>query len=301
MLKLFRTTAIIAACLCLTTGLHAQTDIVQWGSTYNMRRLATSETDSTPTSPVIATSFSQNSQELGLGTEGANDSRLGNVFSPRLSGMIDPEGADLSTRTFYWVGEQILSDANVNTGNRRIGATSSYSTSADWRGSAFEQYQMYAWHKDDFLAPLAGLTLNDPDASMSVNMRSFTNNVSGTGLHFVIKNDGTWYYSEAATTGTGTFTLANPGAANWAVFNPEALSSDITTARTMAMPSTGSFGTVVFDDIQYVGFATEAIRTSNGENRMGFDNFVVTAIPEPGTLVLVGIALGSLLFFRRRR
>jgi len=27
----------------------------------------------------------------------------------------------------------------------------------------------------------------------------------------------------------------------------------------------------------------------------------VTAIPEPGTLVLVGIALGSLLLFRRRK
>ena len=31
-----------------------------------------------------------------------------------------------------------------------------------------------------------------------------------------------------------------------------------------------------------------------------FDDFTVTAIPEPGTLVLVGIALGSLLFFRRK-
>jgi hypothetical protein len=34
---------------------------------------------------------------------------------------------------------------------------------------------------------------------------------------------------------------------------------------------------------------------------MEIDNLVVTAIPEPGTLALVGIALGSLLLFRRRK
>lgn len=32
-----------------------------------------------------------------------------------------------------------------------------------------------------------------------------------------------------------------------------------------------------------------------------FDNFTITAIPEPGTLMLVGIAMGSIFFLRRRR
>ncbi|MCC5845668.1 MAG: PEP-CTERM sorting domain-containing protein [Verrucomicrobia bacterium] len=41
----------------------------------------------------------------------------------------------------------------------------------------------------------------------------------------------------------------------------------------------------------------DAIRISNDPN--GFE--MVTAIPEPGTLALMGIALGSLVLFRRRR
>jgi hypothetical protein len=41
-------------------------------------------------------------------------------------------------------------------------------------------------------------------------------------------------------------------------------------------------------------------RTGGGEYTGGFDDFGVVVIPEPGTLALVGIALGSLLVFRRR-
>ncbi|MCC5844166.1 MAG: PEP-CTERM sorting domain-containing protein [Verrucomicrobia bacterium] len=36
-------------------------------------------------------------------------------------------------------------------------------------------------------------------------------------------------------------------------------------------------------------------------HRTNIDNIALTAIPEPGTLALVGIALGSLLLFRRRK
>ncbi len=36
------------------------------------------------------------------------------------------------------------------------------------------------------------------------------------------------------------------------------------------------------------------------DHRTNIDNIALTAIPEPGTLALVGIALGSLLLFRRR-
>lgn len=39
----------------------------------------------------------------------------------------------------------------------------------------------------------------------------------------------------------------------------------------------------------------------NGAGAWGVDNFSITAIPEPGSLALVGIALGTLLVFRRRR
>lgn len=42
-------------------------------------------------------------------------------------------------------------------------------------------------------------------------------------------------------------------------------------------------------------------RTGGGEYTGGFDDLGIVAIPEPGTLALVGIALGSLALFRRRK
>ncbi|MCC5844467.1 MAG: PEP-CTERM sorting domain-containing protein [Verrucomicrobia bacterium] len=43
------------------------------------------------------------------------------------------------------------------------------------------------------------------------------------------------------------------------------------------------------------------IGINNRGTSFDIDNLTVTAIPEPGTLALVGIALGSLLLFRRRK
>lgn len=42
-----------------------------------------------------------------------------------------------------------------------------------------------------------------------------------------------------------------------------------------------------------------ALRTENTDMIVDFDTFAV--IPEPGTLVMVGIAMASLLFFRRKK
>ncbi len=279
--------------------LHAQVvDFVQWGSDYNMLRLATSPVDSTPVRGTISADYSFTNQDLGIGDAGADDSFYGNTLDSHLSGMIDAGGENLSTRTFYYAGQQIRVDGGINGGNRNIGSTSSYSTSNDWRGNGFEQYSLYAWNKADFLDNGA-VDLSDPASKMEVVVRSLTNNEAGTGVHFVIQNGGTWYYSQASQTTTGTFTLNDPGSAMWGTFDPTTIG---TTPRAMAMPNSG-FAGVTFDDVQWVGFATESIRlTSNSESRQGYDNFVFTAaIPEPGTLTLVSLSLLLWIGFRRFR
>ena len=63
-------------------------------------------------------------------------------------------------------------------------------------------------------------------------------------------------------------------------------------ATNVSLPSGGFSGNL------WAGFGGG---NNTGSNIAAFDNFSVVAIPEPGTLVLVGVALGSLLLFRRRR
>jgi hypothetical protein len=292
--------------LCTATLASGAVTIVDWGTDANMRRNATSETNSTPTNTSPGIAFQTTGLELGGGS--ANDSRIGTTFSSNgsyLSGLIDPAGPNLSTRNFLFVSEQIFINGAVATGNRRVGSTTSYSTSDDWRGSGAEQYQLYAWEKSNFLT--GGTISFDATSSLSVHLRTFNNNATGSGLRFVVKNGGTWYYSQANHTtannnATGIFTLNDPATAQWAVFNPEALSSDAATARSLAMPSSAIFSTVVFDNIQYVGFATENIKTANGESRLGVDNFKVTAIPEPSTYALLaGLLTLGVAALRRRK
>lgn len=71
--------------------------------------------------------------------------------------------------------------------------------------------------------------------------------------------------------------------------------------------STQNFGIVVNDgSFGFYGF--DMTQSFNGEQSVSVDEFrlgttydAVTAIPEPGTLVLLGVALGTLAIFRRRR
>ena len=51
----------------------------------------------------------------------------------------------------------------------------------------------------------------------------------------------------------------------------------------------------------HFGFGGRLQMGSNFNGRTELESFSVSVIPEPGTLVLLGIALGSLLVFRRRR
>lgn len=61
-------------------------------------------------------------------------------------------------------------------------------------------------------------------------------------------------------------------------------------------------GAIAYSSLEIVNLNSDTI-----SSRSQFDEFMITddirdiVIPEPGTLVLVGIALGSLLLFRRRR
>jgi hypothetical protein len=85
-----------------------------------------------------------------------------------------------------------------------------------------------------------------------------------------------------------------------------------TTVDTYLMSNTGSTTALSLDAAKslnftasvasgdYLVFALEEVNSNSG-SAIYIDNLSVTAIPEPGTLALLGIALGSLLLFRRRK
>jgi hypothetical protein len=109
---------------------------------------------------------------------------------------------------------------------------------------------------------------------------------------------GTWYVSpeQTLTTTVDTYTI-DIQAANWSVLtvNPGTALSIAATADTLAQLNASG-------DLQGVGvYVTTSTPGSGSGRQWRVDDLEITAIPEPGTLALVGIALGSLLLFRRKK
>lgn len=118
---------------------------------------------------------------------------------------------------------------------------------------------------------------------------------SGTGgLRMAIQNNGTWYLSESTTgLSASTTTYENLGSMDWAAWDPNTFPID-------TQPSSFNVSGSTLTDIEAFGFYYNVSR-EGGAPRLHYQGFEVIAIPEPGTLMLVGIALGSLLLFRRKR
>lgn len=103
--------------------------------------------------------------------------------------------------------------------------------------------------------------------------------------------------TETALTADATSESSDVGVGGWD--NPLVQISTGSPAHSWAKP--------VYSEINLTLAATQTaefriyLANTDSQNMWHFNNFEVIAIPEPGTLVLVGIALGSLLLFRRRR
>ena len=144
------------------------------------------------------------------------------------------------------------------------------------------------------------------------NLREFSIDLS-RGSNAVAENASTraviqigtdWFASDTtfnpATADTwGTHTLADISTANWLTLSFDLGNNNAVTlggtAQTLALHGASGSLTSVGIHLSTTGTGTE----SNPQYRM--DNSAVTAIPEPGTLVLFGIAVGSVFLFRRRK
>jgi hypothetical protein len=140
---------------------------------------------------------------------------------------------------------------------------------------------------------------NDTGATLTEITLAYTgeqwrsNNVAGS-LVFAYSVD------QSATINTGTYTAFNSldfaapqgvGSATSTALDGNALAN-----RTAISSTITGLSLADGDDI----WLRWAFSSNNAVN-LAIDDLTVTAVPEPGTLALLGIALGSMLLFRRKR
>lgn len=149
---------------------------------------------------------------------------------------------------------------------------------------------MFAWKKEDFLNggnALDKISLSSLN-SFSVNVPNARGNST---VRFAVQNAGVWYLSEASLKGNlygtplGTLTLGDLASTKWGVWDPTATSTGLN-------PPPTDFNTLAtqLDDITAVGFWFNADYTGSNAAILDFDSFAVIAIPEPGSVALLGMA-----------
>lgn len=133
--------------------------------------------------------------------------------------------------------------------------------------------------------------------AVSVNAQT-----SGGTFSLMARQGTQWYIANLTSLNTQ---VEDINTLNWAAYSPTdgtpvSMFANNSAGDTVGALSALTFGSVTMDNITGFGIYHERINSTNDRD-MRVLEFTVTAIPEPGTLALVGIALASLLLFRRRR
>jgi hypothetical protein len=145
-----------------------------------------------------------------------------------------------------------------------------------------------------------------PGATAQVGHVRFGVDASGSNLASTIRNVGNTAFTNTATgqynvgvAAINTLSITYNGSASTysgidtnranIVLNGQTIGSNVAIANTYA----GAAVPLNYLELRAFG--------SLGTTQAYFDDVSVTAIPEPGTLALVGLALGSLVLFRRRK
>ncbi|MCC5849683.1 MAG: PEP-CTERM sorting domain-containing protein [Verrucomicrobia bacterium] len=154
----------------------------------------------------------------------------------------------------------------------------------------------------NYAANLLWWDLAESFDATSVPAVSVKAQTSGGTFSLMARQGTQWYIADLTSLNTQ---IEDINTLNWTAYSPTdgtpvSMFANNSSADNVGALSALTFGSVTLDNITGFGIYHERINT-NSDRNMQVLEFTVTAIPEPGTLVLIGITLGSLVVFRRRK
>ncbi|MCC5848173.1 MAG: PEP-CTERM sorting domain-containing protein [Verrucomicrobia bacterium] len=229
--------------------------------------------------------------DYGLGDPEVDDTRNFRAFD--LNGT--PLSTSGSSSTWYVGYDHMQGDrtGNVNNPTRAHGPQLDLRFQYDTAGEPGIAFYLQMWKKEDFtnLSTSPAITFDENSSFSMTRSRAERNEI-----RWVVQEGSDFFISQV----TGA-SLNDPNAQNWAAYNPtsDPYGLDFTKVS-------GDFTTRSFSDVQAVGFLMYTLdggdQVINGRAWATLNNVQITAIPEPGTLVLLGLAgLAGLIGYRRRR
>ncbi|MEX2605929.1 MAG: PEP-CTERM sorting domain-containing protein [Kiritimatiellia bacterium] len=155
--------------------------------------------------------------------------------------------------------------------------------------------------KADYLNGFSSQTVS-LDQSSNFSLDSLSVNITSlaeyeTARFAVVTAGGVYFNSTALVEGSNTRSGADLATDNWSL---STLSSGTSTGMGGGNATGPVLGSTLTDIIGVGLFAFDDNAPSGTSYNLEIDSFSATVIPEPGTLALVGLALGALLLFRRR-
>jgi|GEM_PF-3295002 len=286
--------ALLVAALSVAGAAHAQTTIVDWGtsSTY-------------VTADAVLNGYTTSGKAFDLTNE----------FNPQ-SGYSGPNfygGASVvsTNGTGQWNATTgLLIKNNTTAAQSGTAGNDAFRFYPTWSGTTGDGQQKFyaavAFPKSEFLNGGSSSTVSI-SGTESVNLSFFLASsgyqVANTNFRVLIKNGSDWYVSNTISYTAGTLKTVSStfGSAftGWSNYN------------TASLNSIGTAATPVFNDVQAIGYLwtlSSAVGNNNGTNGSAFVsdftfNATLTPIPEPSTYAaLAGLAaLCGVMIHRRRK
>lgn len=182
-----------------------------------------------------------------------------------------------------------LVDDRTGTNDDRITTLHNSTTVGDLiRGLVFFQ-------KSDFLNGSSDTLTFDATSSAIISVLGQNGAGGSNGTKLAVLDGTTWYVSNSTFGGfSGNLNISDLSIETFASYDPTGAPLD---------PTPSSFTTAgsTFTDIQAVGYYFNLGNASAGSAGMSITSIEITAIPEPSTFALLGLAGLAVVMFRRRK